>query len=423
MTGMNTRQRRQHVDPAENSDERAAHATMNDPSRSIRVFYAALSGEFAMFSVGVSLLFFHTFDHLSYTRSVALYAVIMLAATLFDLLGGGIADAYGRKRSYIAGIVLYLAAFGVPVIFVRQFYVLVFLATIGGIGQGLKSNALPAIMADLLEHNQTLYQRVNAHGNAVLFAAKTAAALIGGILYEVSKPLPFAAEAVALAGAAIVAARLPDTTERSRQAARHITAAIHHLRTKARGLLHAAIVATMSAYFAGDLLFAYYQPFFARRGFSAAALGMIFAMVSAGSALSSWGVKFAHHHRLRLSVLAVSTLGVILNGIGVWSGIAAFALSTVFIQALANGVTVPTIQLMAAEQTPRQLRVSVLSATTTITACGMLLGFLLSGFLADHGNNRSVGIIAVSACLAALSLAAFSRRSRTPVELANGTAN
>jgi MFS family permease len=99
-------------------------------------------------------------------------------------------------------------------------------------------------------------------------------------------------------------------------------------------------------------------------------------------------------------VLAAGAIFV--NGVGYTAGLSAIVLVTVIGQALANGLTMPTQRLIANEFSPKHLRASVLSASTTITSLCMMAGFLASGLIADHGTARQLGLVACSLVIVGL---------------------
>ena len=378
--------------------------------RSIRLFYGAQFAENASFSLGIYLLYFTEYDHFSFTQALLLYIASQATSILFDLFGGGLADALGRKRAYATGMAIYLASFGVPVMFVRSYPLILALALIGGVGHALHSNSLTAATADMLDGDAPRFRRVNAHTQMMVFLGRALASTAGGFLYMVARPLPFAAEAAALTLAALQAlgmyeAPIPASAVRAHTQARRLALeALVHLRTKAPQVLRVTVAATLSSFLAGDLLFSYYQPFFRHHHFSATNLGVLFAVISLFSATGSWTIKYAQGRGWRQGIIAMVAGIVAVTGLCFATNRPAIALPATFLAAIGAGCMWPALRLIVTEQSPARIRTSALSAVTTITGTGIMVGFLLSGLLADHGTPAQVGFTAVAFCMLSLAV-------------------
>ena len=383
-------------------------------TRTVRLYYVTRVLETAHFTLGVYLIYLTQYVGLSFTQALALYVVMVASSTFFDLYGGGLADARGRKRSYVFGIAISLAAFYLPVLFIENFYILLSLAAVAGLGSALSSNTITSIIADLLQHDQHRYRQVNAHSQVALFVSRATAAVLGGLLFELASPLPFIAEAVALAAAALVAMAMHDPRgdlpPEPSTVRRLVLDALLHIRKAAPLILRSSLALGFSALLAGDLLFTYLQPFFSSHGFSPTQLGILFACISLLSALGSWCVQYLHHRGWRLGVIILAAAIIAVNGLGIASNVATIALATIALQAIVNGMTIPTQRLIANESVPSRIRTTVLSASTTVTSAFMLAGFMISGLLADSGTPRIAGLSAALLALIGLAIAVYALR-------------
>ena len=182
-------------------------------------------------------------------------------------------------------------------------------------------------------------------------------------------------------------------------------------------MLWASVSLGLAAFLAGDILFTYYQPFFERNGYGAIFLGLLTAAISLASAAGSWSTQYFHHRGWRLGLIAWICVLIAVNGIAYIIAAPMIVLGTVIIQAFAQGMTVPTRQLIVNESTPSRIRASVLSASSTITSSFVIVGFLFGGLLADHGTPQQAGWLVITLCAAGLAVI-LSHRRRT---MASGT--
>jgi MFS family permease len=364
--------------------------------RSIKAFYATEALEFADFTLGIYLIYFHNYVGLSFTQALSLYVAKLGMSTAFDLFGGGIADAYGRRLSYRAGMVLSIAAFTVPVIFLHNFILLFVLAAIAGVGDALAKNTLSATMADLLEDDQPLYRKVNARVQSFLFLSRAGASVIGGFLYLVYPPMPFIAEAIGYSLAIICSFGIDEPARENIDTSKAgafgmVIESLGHLRRKTPNVFQAAVFAALTSFLAGDIFFSYYQPFFARHGYSSSELGIMLAAISLLSAAGAWRLQYFQHRGFRVTALVFTAIAMAINGIGFMTNLSAIVLVTMLLQAFTNGFAFPTMRLMVTESTPKRIRASTLSALTTITSACTMLALLTSGMVADHGTPQLVG--------------------------------
>jgi predicted MFS family arabinose efflux permease len=369
--------------------------------RSIVAYYANRFFANAMFTLGIYLLFLTRYAGFSTTQALGLFVVQFGASIAFDFAGGGLADAYGRRRAYITGMLLYIGCFLIPVIFIRNYPLLALLSVFTGVGTGLMSNTMSASIADLLDHDQARFRAVNARCQAYLFLGRAIAATAGGFMYLWYKPAPVIAEAlammVAIATTFWIHEPAVNVSATKRRTARHLMReAFLHLQSKAPVVLRLSLAIGLIAYAAADLMFTYLQPFFAGHGYSAVQIGLITTIISLLSASGSWLAQYLQHSRWQNTVLPVIILGMAINALGYCSGLPAIIIITIFIQAVANGLVQPTQRLIANTYSPKHLRASVMSASTTITSLCMMAGFLLSGIIADHGTARQLGLLACS---------------------------
>jgi MFS family permease len=128
----------------------------------------------------------------------------------------------------------------------------------------------------------------------------------------------------------------------------------------------------------------------------------MFGAISVFSAAGAYTVKYLHHRGWRAAAVMVvgGTIALSSMAIGLQLTTAAIVLS--LSTAFATGFVRPTQRLIVNENTPPRIRASALSASTTITGAGSLIGFTVSGLIADHGSPRMAGAAALALALAGL---------------------
>jgi MFS family permease len=364
--------------------------------RSIRAYYISQFFFSAYFPLAIYLLYYHSYIGLSFFQAMLLFAGTWVPSILFDLVGGAMADKYGRKRTYIVGVALFIVGSLLPVLLFRNFPLLVGLALIGGWGAAMVSNSLDSILPDLLHNDSRRFRIVNAHAQVVVSLSRMVAAIVGGYLYTLNKPLPFVVYIAACIIAAIAAIFIHEPAKTSRDTKVHALAleAINHVRRAAPIIRWAALLSCFG-YFAGNLLMSYYQIFFSNHAFTPAVIGIILAVASLCSAGGSWLVKHLHHKKWRSGIILICIFLTILNGLGFATDTPSIAILTIMTMAVAAGMWSPTLRLIVNEHTPSRIRTSTLSVVSTLTAIAILFAYLVSGFVADRGNAVWAGGLAV----------------------------
>jgi MFS family permease len=382
--------------------------------RTVAVYYGTRVAETANFTAAILFLYAHDVIGLSWTQAALLYAAQYGGNLIFSLIGGGIADSYGRRRTYLLGLTLSVVAFYPPLLLVKDFTILVVLVALSGAGWAIAAHAMPAALADALSDDPAWFRRVNTRSYIWLFLGKAAAGLLGGLAYLVAPMLPIVLEMMARLTAVLLVWQLPKeqvipAEGESWPALRRAIAGAQFMRQRTRQLFIPILAFAVAGFFGADLIYGYYQAFFKGQHFNAAFLGAFFAGISVLSAAGAWLLHGLHeqHWRRRHTVLAA--LAVLLNGLGFIIGHPALVIVTAGIMALVVGPAIPTIRLMVSEQAPAHLQASVLAATATLSGVGLIAGFGISGILADHGTSQHVGMMAVISALWALGLLAVRR--------------
>ncbi len=164
------------------------------------------------FALPISVLFGTQYLDFSFAQTMALVAVIDLAATVSEVPTGAWADRYGYLFVHRMGLVL----FTIPIVgfvFLHNFYVLIALQCLGGLGAAMISGALQAFVYNSLpSRNRDLINASVASKNlAARHLGRAVAVLAGSFLYSRNPVLPYGMYATALTVSLWLAFTLPAT--------------------------------------------------------------------------------------------------------------------------------------------------------------------------------------------------------------------
>jgi MFS family permease len=120
---------------------------------------------------------------LSYTEIGILYAVREILINIFEIPSGIIADTYGRKKSLIGSLIIYIISF-VVFSFSHNFWLFLIAFILYGIGDAFRSGTHKGIIMDYLKLNNWETQKINYYGYTRSWSQKGSAisSLIAGII-------------------------------------------------------------------------------------------------------------------------------------------------------------------------------------------------------------------------------------------------
>ncbi len=355
------------------------------------------------FTLPIFILFGKNQLGLSYFQAGSFYIATYATYTVLDFFGGTLADRFGRKRAFIAGVGLRFIGY-LPFVITKSYPLLLLSSIVVGLGLALSSNSLDALVfeqskaQDKKEH----YQHGVANVQIFSFMGRIYASIVGGLVYIVSPTLPFFLTYVAILLALLVGAQTKFEVE-------GVTAA----ETKDVGISRAAIsvykqhhqlikfvLVVALGTFIADLIFSYYQPYYIKIGVSAGTLGFIYAGISVCSALGAYSMKKLPNKLSPHTINSLNIALVIITSLVLYSLKIPFVYVAPLIMGLGSGLVIPNLKVFINHHAPNRVRASVLSMATTTKSLGTVAAMLVAYSLADVSYPRRViGIVIVVATI------------------------
>ena len=376
--------------------------------KNVHHLYAVSFFTTAGFTIPIYILFGRQYLHLSYLAAGSFFLVSWILSLALDFVGGICADKYGRKHTFVLGVVLQIAG-TIPFVFIKDYPLLLVVSAVTGLGMALSNNTVTALV---YEHARGLgqkayYQHANATAGFYTYLSRIIASVVGGFAYALHPTLPYLLTAVSLVFGLIAGARMKFVSTVEEHAEREAKTAITSQTLAVFKSNHAlikftCIIGLLCVW--GDYTFTYYQPYYLAFGVSSATLGFIFAAISVFSAAGSLVMRKLPD---KLSPHGINSLGLI----GVASTtllLLLFRLPVAYfaplIMASVSGFSYANVNLYVNHHAPNNIRSSVLSAVTTIMGIGSGIGILLALRLAGHASTQVILLIAVVGSLATLAL-------------------
>jgi len=343
----------------------------------------------------------------------AVLAVYLLTAFVFDLPTGALADLAGRRRSFVIGCLLRVAAY---TMYTRadSFTACLGCEFVDALGTTFVSGALDAWAVDGVRADghrgsmDALFARASAIGRALMIAGGIAC----GYLADVSLVIPWLVAAGLFALCAVLGGALMHEPPRPARAARAPVsfhrAAVAGVRTVAATpvLLLLCLLSLLTA-FAAIPMHMLWQPHIqALAGEGFRKLGWIIAALNVASLAGSALLPrlLARFSRERVLCGAALWRGATVAGLAAAGGLRS-AVATLTLQEIAFGISDPVTAAWTNEHVASAERATVLSVRSTFFTLGGAAGLVALGLIArDHGVPAA---FALSAALFALTAPGF----------------
>lgn len=366
-----------------------------------RLFYWATALEYTFFNDAIFILFGREYLHLDYFRAGSLFFIGWFVSISLDFYGGVVADRIGRKRAALYGICLQIVSYG-PYLFCKSYTVLALMSVVWGIGVALSSNSLHALIyeqvAQLKIKGKESYAHISATSQIWLFTGVGLATVIGGYAYKIDPRLPYGLMMITLFVAGLLTCFIRVPVELEEALISDDTPIVRTaLKTfKKNNSLRNFVIVSFWAGLFGDLLFAYYQPYYIDLKVSAVTLGLLFGGLRVASAFGAFLMR-------RLSDTASPPAIQVLNIVGmlVTAGLMLVlklpvVLAAPIILGITSGFVEPNMRLYINKHAVDSARASALSFGTMIMNFGVGLGFVVAFYLADQVSATVIlGIISV----------------------------
>ena len=148
----------------------------------------------------------------------------------------------------------------------------------------------------------------------------------------------------------------------------------------------------------GDLLFAYYQPYYINLKVTAVTLGILFGSLRAASASGSYIMRRFSGSISPSKVQIINVGSIIMTASLLYVLKLPIVLAAPLFLGITSGLVEPNMRLYVNKNATNSVRASVLSFSTTTMSFGVGIGFVLAFFLADRVSAHSVlGLVIIGA--------------------------
>ena len=371
--------------------------------KNIRLMYLNEFFTNSYFTLLVNLLFGKEYLGLSYLAAGSLVFTNRLTSFLFDFPGGTVADRIGRKQANIIGITIQLVCF-VPFLVTKSFPVLLFSMAISGIGAALSSNSIDALIYEEAKsiHAEKSYQRIVGNSVGFFYGGRFYASILGGITFAIDPRLPYGLTIAALLFALIACIRI--NVERrieSAEIVKYGTIVKQALRAYSSNklLLKFIILGGLFSMW-GNMLFVYYQPYFTDLHVTSSELGILYAVISLGSAGGSIIMKKLPDRlsaekiqSIELAIVGITATLLLVLGLPV-------VLAVPLVLSVISGFQYPNMRIYVNKITADSFRVSVLSVASSVYDAGLVIGLAISYYMAGHfSKSRILTIIIIGSSI------------------------
>lgn len=365
-------------------------------NRNIRLFYAITALEYAYFNDAVLILFGREYLHLTYFKAGSLFFIGWYVSVTLDFWGGVIADKIGRKRCTIYGISLQLISY-MPFLFSKTYLFLLLGSIVWGIGVALSSNALHALIYEQFSRitckSKRTYAHVSATSQIYLFISIGLATIIGGFAYTIDPRLPYLLIIITLFIAAIATCLMYVPQDNKLDIDN--TSFFDVVRTATntfwsnKSLRYFIIIGFLLGMF-GDMLYAYYQPYFINIKVSAVTLGLLFGAIRAASAFGSYIMRRLSASIAPSYIQILNASSIVLTAMLLFFLNLPYVLAAPLLFGINSGLTEPNMRLFVNKHAKDNVRASVLSFSTTVISLGVGSGFVTAYYLSDKVSARTI---------------------------------
>ncbi len=254
--------------------------------------------------IGPILVPFMLFKGLNYSHIMLLQSISAIAAIIFEIPTGTIADRISRKLSLSLGSICMMIGLLIYIAF-HSFYAFAIAEIIFGLGITFNSGADAAILYESLVklNRKEEYQHREGHAGSMIFIGQGVGSIISSILYTKSPFIPFWAS-IGFVGLSVVAALLFVDSERQKSKhsyLNHIWKSLKVSVTTPR-LLWAVLFAVFMG-FAMRVSYWLYQPYFVMTNIDIFWYGMIFFFFNMVAAFASKIIGAKYYDRRPRKVL------------------------------------------------------------------------------------------------------------------------
>ena len=352
-----------------------------------RLYLIKISKWFMLYMPIVVL--FYQENGLSMADIMLLKGIYSVAIVVFEIPSGYFADVWGRKNTMIIGSILGTLGF-VTYSFSGNFIGFLLAELMLGIGQSFISGSDSALLYDSLIHEKKEKDYVKMEGRVISVGnfAETLAAILGGVIAEISLRTPFIAQIfiAALAIPAAITLMEPGGEHKRKGSLKEILqivkSSLFTNKLLKQTIFFSSIIGTSTLTFAWFI-----QPYLEQLGLTPSRIGFVWSALNLTVALVTL-YAYRVEKRLGKTITVISIAILIAVGyvaVGVFSSM--WVIAFLFLFYIVRGVATPVLKDYINQITTSDVRATVLSVRSFIIR---FLFALIGPFLGWYSDTFSL---------------------------------
>ena len=366
-------------------------------------FAAYIANTFDSPSFHIPIILFYGNQYLGLTITttlLAFYGVNFLTA-FFEIPAGAFGDRYGRKISYILGIILLLVGYGIWLLRIPTYWYFIGSA-IAGLGNAFRSGSIDAMVYEEshLANAMDLYDGFRSKSKAWYYVFRIVAMPLGSYLFTVSPTLPMLLTIITIFCSGLSVIFIPDNnvTPEEKSAFLLMFATFKKILSNKESVLFILVIFSMGAI--GDFAWRLFQVICKTSNLNIAYIGIFYGVTSIFSTYGSlkFGKRSKRDDVIKLSILTyfittctVTVLAVFLN---IW-----VALVVVIIQSISFALPETSIQTYLQTKSERFEQATILSITSFVFFFGLSVSDVLAGISISIFGLQGAFIFNATLCL------------------------
>lgn len=321
---------------------------------------------------------------LNQTHVMVMMSAYNIAIMVGEIPTGILADRISRKTSVMLGCIIQGGAmlFMLPV---SNFYALVFIEILFGIGMTMQSGAMSAMFYDYLKsiHKEEMYAEIEGKRWGCVFISQALASIIGGFIanYRIEFTILITGIAYLISTAILVLfVEVPVTVEKKFRYVQHVRTTFRYMMATKNIVILLFIIVFTGALFSTTLWL--YQPYYQNIGIKVSAYGIAYFLMNSVSALGgflSGKIKLSTKKILLFymfgNALFIGMMGVIRSGIGI------VIPSIIF---FINGLLNPWLQSFWEKHIENENRATASSILSLVSSLLFAIVAIPLGFISDN---------------------------------------
>lgn len=363
----------------------------------------------------------YSIDHLDFSPllAVSLFMGIWILSAALEIPTGAWADRYGRKKLFIAGILLQ-TLYPLAYIFDINIGLFALACGFGALGHAMESGSLDPVVYSsykLARLSKKAYNTFLSNKQILIFIGRVVSGITGAYLYSLDVAYPFYALIIAFLICGLLGLFISDSSE----IVKETTNKQQILTTIQKMHASQLIVATLVIFAAGNLIadavWTGYPVLFQADGRNAVFIGAVFSVIALLSALGAYVVRHALDRLSPAKIMQVFALSAAFNSLMLWQPNTTLRLIGVIPMAIMSGMTVVTYSSTIQHDLDNKYHSTGLSVGSLATFASYGAGSLFfAGTLQVFGDEKTRSIILGFALFVLLFVFVFSQRKKNVIK-------